>query len=377
MNREAATQALIESLKTRYPNRGFKIHPAVNFCFSHTAGGMGVVAQERIEKDDILLVIPESVRFSTSTVLATKAFKALTKKILQKCTQWDQMFDGQDFALAVAVMHVLSKKKKDSTDPFVLQAATWPSEEAMKESSMFYWDDSKVRSIWNQSILTSNFEKRRENIRQVFDGALFPLLKGDADNFIDSSLLGNGNSETRSTKDALWNTFVYAFSLVWSRAHASPDPELVPLVELLNGNSARVNQSEKQGKLVEKTVINVNMVRGKWPFLRGDMFRDDCNLPCSAVYANRDIEKAENLVIDYGELSPVSFMFKYGTIPENFLSHHNILAEVSLWCDPSLISTDHPLRIQCLRNNGYPLEELKSNKWVLCDLDADESLQNY
>lgn len=388
MEREAATQALIESVKTRFPLKGFKLHPALNFCFSHTAGGMGVIAQEIIAKEDVLLVIPESLRCSISSVLTTKEHKAMIKKLLQKCTQWDNMFEGKDFALAVAVMHILSRKSKEppgsvSQDPFVLQAATWPLEEAMKESSMFYWGVEDVKSIWNKNLLSSNFEKRRENVQQIFDGAVFPALKADADNFIDFSLEGNktdgvGAAESNSKKKALENTFVYAFSLVWSRAHGSPDPELVPLVELFNGNSERVNMSEKPGKLEDKTIINVKMVRGKWPFLRGHMFRDDCNLPCSAVYANRDIEKGEELIIDYGDLSPVSFMFKYGTIPETFLNNHNIQAEVSLWCDPALISMEYPLRTQCLRKNHFPLEALIAHECTLCDLDAeDNSLQRY
>jgi len=402
-NRETTTETLILSLQRRYPEKGFLIHPAVSFCFSHgtdadaDAGGMGVMARERIQKDDVLLVIPEAVRFSTPNVLLCtsrndkhnhQAMRAMNKKLLQTCSQWQNYFDPQEISLTVSVMHVLRRKSSphiySDEDPFVLQAATWPSEEDMKESSMFYWDASKVKEILNQSLLTSNFERRQKVLREIFDGAVLPLLKRDADNFIDSNLstlaAGSNNDDDdmngKSEETALWRTFLYAFSLVWSRTHGSPDPELIPLIELFNGNSDRVRNHPNRGSKKD-TIINVDLTRGMWPFMRGPMFRDDCNLACSAVYANRDIDKGEELIISYGDLSAGNFMLKYGAVPENLISHHDakIQMEVSLWCDPSLIPSLDPqdLRVQCLRNRGCPLEEFKSNKWCICDLNADES----
>lgn len=88
--RQDATNALIDSLKTRFPKRGFKVHPAVNFCFSQNGGGGGggggmiVVAKEPIAKDDILLVIPESIRCSVSSVLSKKEHKGNDQKIASK-----------------------------------------------------------------------------------------------------------------------------------------------------------------------------------------------------------------------------------------------------------------------------------------------------
>jgi len=367
--REDATQALVESLKERYPKRGFLIHPAVKFRFSHT-DGMNVVAQARIEKGETLLVIPEDARFSVSNVTTTDNLKSLHQDILKKCHE----HNPEDISLAVAIMYVLSKKGQgaptSSLEPFFLQADTWPSEEAMKESSIFYWDDCKVRNIWNKSGLTETFEGYRTIVRHVFDSALFPLLRDDADNFIDSSLLSNKNCNTITEKEALWNTFIYAHSLIWSRAHGSTHPELIPVVELLNGNSEIVNKQAKKGKLVGKTIINVKIAKGKWPFERWGVYRNDCNLSCSAVYATRDIEEGEELTISYGEESPLQFMFKYGVVPNDLLTHHDIKSDVSLWCCPSFIP-DHPKRVACLRKNGYPLEELKSNEAILCELEKD------
>jgi len=375
MDREDTTQALIESLQTRYPTRGFKIHPAISFSLNQSSDGIGCIAKDDIKQDEILLVIPNATRISTSNVMNTKELRNLSKNIERKCKQVNaQMIAPEDFALVVAVMHVLSKKQTEPTNPFVLQAFTWPSENEMKESSMFYWDESKIKEIWNRSLLDYEFTKRRENVRQIFEEAIFPLLKNDSDNFVDTSLASNTNA-LLSQKDALRNTFVYAFSLQWSRAHASPDTELVPLVELLNGNSSRVNQSEKPGKLVDKLVINVAMASGKWPFLEGSIFRDGCNLPCSAIYASRDLEKGEELFIDYGDLSPVSFVYQYGTLPANFISHHDIQTEVSVWCDPSLISTNH--RLECFRRHDFIVEELKSNSCILCNIGLEDYVDMY
>ena len=375
--REDTTQALIESLKERYPKRGFLIHPAVKFRFSHT-DGMNVVAQAPIEKGETLLVIPEDALFSVSNVMTTDNLKSLHKDILKKCHE----HHPEDISLAVAIMHVLSKKNKGQAaptssllEPFFLQAATWPPEEAMKESSLFYWDDCKVRNIWNKSGLTETFEGYHKIVRHVFDSVLFPLLRDDADNFIDSNLPSNNICETMTTKVALWNTFIYAYSLCWSRAHGSTNPGLVPVVELLNGNSEIVNQHAKKGKLVDKTIINVKIAKGAWPFGRWGVYKNECNLSCSAVYATRDIEEGEELIISYGEQSPLQFMVRYGVIPNDLLTHHNIKSDVSLWCCPSFIP-DHPKRVACLRKNGYPLEELKSNETILCELKKD-CLDNY
>ena len=109
--REGAIQALIDSVKARFPERGFEIHPAVHFCSSRDGGdgggGISVVAQERIAKDEILLVIPESIRCSVSGVLTTKEHKMMIKKLLQKCAQWPFMFDlHSEIELEKGVQHI-------------------------------------------------------------------------------------------------------------------------------------------------------------------------------------------------------------------------------------------------------------------------------
>ena len=392
VNRLAAIQALIDSLKDRYPEKGFLVNPNIRFCAAvddDNDGGIGMRAEQKIGKDDILLVIPQAVRFSTENIMNTKELKKIAKTIETKCAYLgvDQMVGPEEFSLTMTTMYILSKKQNNNnnstTDPFVLQAATWPSQDDMKVSSMFYWDDSKIKQIWNQSFLTTNFVRRRDNLRDVFERVIFPTLKNVANRFTDNSLSNDSSSKEeepcgQSERDSLWDTFLYAFSIVWSRAHGSDTtPELLPLVELLNGGSERICRSEKPGKLVDKPPINVDMAGGMWPFLRGRMYADECNLPCAAVYASREIEKGEALIISYGDISPLDFVIKYGALPMECLRHHDIQTEVTLWFDPSLISTNDPMRLKCLERSEYPAAKFKSNEYSICELLRAEELDNY
>ena len=378
---------------------------------------VSAVARDKIEEGEILLVVPEAVRFSRSSIAAAAAataaktsssdlnLKELIKKVIKTCSKHNDYFREQETALAVVVMFILAKKKKNQSsspkssqiDSFILQAATWPSEDDMKHSSIFYWDESKLKKIWNQSRIMDLFQAFLKNIQEVFDEALFSLLKNDADEFIDYTLPSNGNgrdengqstsliSETTtiSKKEALRNTFVYAFSLIYSRSHSGDsetNSELIPLVELFNGTSTRVDEHPtKIGKSgdAKKSIINVELARGKWPFMRGGMFIDECNLPCSAVFAKRPIKQGEELIIDYGELSPLQFVIKYGFVPEEFLTHHDIRAELSLWFDPSMLSNEHSsLRVESLRKHEYDLEKLLSNEDYLVYLE-ENMLEQY
>jgi len=96
--------------------------------------------------------------------------------------------------------------------------------------------------------------------------------------------------------------------VVDSRAHGTTEPALIPLVEMFNGGVEDDPQS-----------TNVALAKGKWPFLKGRAFRDDCNLPCSAVYALKDIRQGEPLILSYGQICPSEFVIKYGAIPQSVI----------------------------------------------------------
>mmetsp|Transcript_32764 Transcript_32764/g.49380 ORF Transcript_32764/g.49380 Transcript_32764/m.49380 type:complete len:538 (-) Transcript_32764:188-1801(-) len=350
MNRGDAVKALAESLKTTYPNGGFILSPSVEFSSAYGGRELSVVAKSRIKKDEVLFVIPRPVRLSANHVLASESLQVLHQLILKHCG-----FCASQVALAVAIMHVLSKKDKgadSSVDSFVLQAATWPSESCMKETSIFYWDDSKVRSVANQSGLYVTFERHISLMLRPSFEDVSKMLMQTPDIFIDSSLPSNQKLDNKLSKEALWNTFVYAFSLVWSRSHGTHDnPSIVPLLELCNGHSQIVKGDE----------INVEFASGNGSFLPGGRFVNEIDHPCSGVFANRDIAEGEELILSYGPVSPVQFMIKYGAVPETFLSYRDITSDITLFCDPSFIPED-PKRVKCLEKNyEFPLNDLKTN----------------
>mmetsp|Transcript_17530 Transcript_17530/g.24862 ORF Transcript_17530/g.24862 Transcript_17530/m.24862 type:complete len:563 (+) Transcript_17530:63-1751(+) len=357
-----ATELLIERLHADYPTRGFKISPSIDFVYQANAG-VSVVAKQSIKKNDILLVIPDAVRLYDKAVLPSSFVKKLRRKI-----EYQPYLTPSDYSLVVAIMKVLGRKayKDRNDDIFSRQASTWPSEPSIKDSNLFYWDVASVQKVWNRSGLFNFFEEVRANVDSTFNNIIYPILKNNLDDYIDESLPSNqGTATTR--KDKLYNTFLYSFALAYSRAHEGqdndgPNGELVPLAELFNGHSDKIDEPIKKGKKNnEKSVINVHMVSGKWPFLRGSVFRDDCNLPCSAVFAVRDIDEGEELIISYGDVSATGFAFKYGMIPMDLIKHHNIMSDVSIFPDPKLIPSDK-MRRKCLEKADFPLNELKHNK---------------
>ena len=95
--------------------------------------------------------------------------------------------------------------------------------------------------------------------------------------------------------------------------------------------------------------------------VRGDAFINQCNLACSSVYASRDIDAGEELIISFGDVTPTGFAAKYGEIPIDFLHHWDVVCDVQLWCPPKFIPTDK-LRIRCLEKSDYPLDILKQTK---------------
>lgn len=369
VDRLQATNLLIKRLHSDYPTKGFKISPNIDFV-TQSDDSLSVVAKQRISKDEILIVIPEAARLTTKAILSSSFMKQLKRDVAKKSQfqQYQQMLQPSDYSFAVAIMKVLGRKTSDGKEDFYVgQAHTWPSEQMMKDTSWFYWDVPSVQQIWNQSRMFHIFEELRANVDSTFNNIIYPiLLKNNPDDHIDESLPSNQDTAA-APKDKLYNTFLYSLAVLYSRSHEGYDEgddssgELVPIVELMNGHSDRIDEVIKKGKKSEKSVINVNIVLGKWPFIRGRMFRNDCNLPCSAVYAVRDIDEGEELIISYGDLSPTGFAFKYGCIPMDFIKHHNIMSDLSIFCDPNLIP-DCKMRIKCLEKEDFPLDELKSNK---------------
>lgn len=92
-----------------------------------------------------------------------------------------------------------------------------------------------------------------------------------------------------------------------------------------------------------------------------DAFINQCNLACSSVYASRDIDKGEELIVSFGDVTPTGFAAKYGEIPLDFLHHWDVVCDVQMWCPPKFIPTDK-LRMKCLEKSDYPLDILSQTK---------------
>ena len=107
------------------------------------------------------------------------------------------------------------------------------------------------------------FEELRANVDSTFNNIIYPiLLKNNPDDHIDESLPSNQDTAA-APKDKLYNTFLYSLAVLYSRSHEGYDEgddssgELVPIVELMNGHSDRIDEVIKKGKKSEKSVITV------------------------------------------------------------------------------------------------------------------------
>ena len=170
----------------------------------------------------------------------------------------------------------------------------------------------------------------RANVESTFSNIIYP----------HSSLPSNQDTAATTPKEKLRNTLLYALGLQYSRSHEGREEdessgEMVPIVELFNGHSDKIDEAIKKGG---ENVIIVGFVSAIWPLIRGSMYCNDCNLPCSCVFALRDIDEGEELILPYGDLSPTGFAFRYGFISMDFIKHHNIMSDNSIFCDPKLIS---------------------------------------
>lgn len=369
-NREQAVHPLINAIKQRYPDKGFFLSDAVQFVNHAERGGMCVIAKQAIKKDANIIVLSRDIFDMVSVELDAKLIKIIQNGINRnetaiassKIEMHRHLVPPHDHILAVAIMKILSRKRKqDTNDLKVLQAATWPSEQEMKDTSWFYWDNSDVRSVCRQSGFSLMHEQASYSVKSNFDNVIYPALKKSIRDYVDCTLPSNRELNADDSSTALWNTYIYALSLSWSRSHGTEGyPTLMPIIELFNGQSEIVDTSAK-GNKVDKRTINVEINRGFWPFIGGGNFINECNLPCSAVHATRDIEEGEELIISYGNLSPLEFAIKYGTIPKSFINHHDIESHVCLWMDPNLLPDD-PMRIKCLEQSSFMIDEFRTNQ---------------
>ena len=109
-DRLQATKLLIKRLHADYPKKGFKISPDIDFVVQSDSG-LRVVAKRQIQKDDILIVVPEAARLTASTILPSSFSKQLKRDIAKKSQfqEYQQMLNPSDYLLAVAIMKLLRR----------------------------------------------------------------------------------------------------------------------------------------------------------------------------------------------------------------------------------------------------------------------------
>ena len=424
--RDDAIQALIALLQMQYPEKGFLLNPSIQFESSSSSSSSSqgasvrVVARNSIRKNENLLVVPQSAMLrsnsldnndelksstrstspSPSTSTSAMDFQSLRQTLsesYENCQREGsndclERFTLGEIWMAIRIMYVLSSMNNSNSNSnstnntnnnnnnnkdghvddamMVLraQAATWPSEDDLKGSYFDYWEMEDVERIWGKkSALTLYFVEQKTTMARIFDLIVYRVLVpgmsseavGFGKNFIDSNLPSN-KKKRQMVEGALQNTFRYAMGLVFTRTHGASQHDsqfkIVPLVEMFNGDSGGIPHS----------TVNVDLASGKWPFLdnvgRGGVYRDDYNLPCTCVYATRDISAGEELIISYGtEMSVHDFMHKYGTVPMTLLDPTIMKCEVSLYTPPEFIPI-HTKRRQCLETVGFPLDKLKNDQ---------------
>lgn len=316
-----AVKALSTFVGAQYPERGFKLHPAVRFQ-ADEHGGVCVRATDDIAAGDILLVVPDAIGVACRSKTEKKGASErklpdgspLQHVLTTMGTLWRAREDEwlgiiglPDAQLAVLLMQ-LACDPLDDLDRHV--ATAWPSIEDVRSSMPLFWEAARLARIGGTQV-SRHVMLVQEEASRVFEQVVEPALSAPG-----GSSGAPLASYFRKDGASLRECFLFGFSLAYSRAHDS-DPSdssigiLRPLIDQINGLPG------------PHAVINVEVNRGKWPFIRGNLFRDECNLAVSAVAAKRAIRAGEELIIDYGEASTSMFMLRYGIVPRQLLSKPN------------------------------------------------------
>ena len=306
-DRAQAASTLCNFLSELHPDKGFLLHPSIKF--EEAAGDVSVKATAKMEKGEILLVMPESAMIAVSsaeckaihldggnrtmgTVLASidEAFHA----------QFDgglPMLESHNVSLAVLLMHVACQPESESLYEKI--ANTWPPLEAAKGLPI-NWDAAQIDRVKGTS-LPDAVKQLQADASEAFEKVVQPMIGRNAS--LAPSFTPNGHS--------LKEGFYHGIALALSRSHGdnrlrsstSNKGRLCPLADLFNG----VPEGHP--------AVNIALHRGKWPFLRGGRYRNDCDLNCTAVALTRDVEVGEELIYSYGDASTTGFCLKFGAVP--------------------------------------------------------------
>jgi hypothetical protein len=291
--RADAARALCDILRERYPLNGLKIHPALSFEVDE-GGGICIRTTAEVDVGEILLVVPEDVCISKQ--LAACSTSSMLSVLADVRRLWDASSIRRGYKhialsnveVVVCIMHVVCRADDDVQ---VRVVVVWPSMDELRDQQTVLWSNEKLESI--RGTCASRYISRlRDELHSIFEHVIEPAL-GKA------SIVEEGLFHREGT--TLRDLFYYAFGISYSRVHGDDDMNIKPLIDLFNGTNL--------------AGINVEVNTGKWPFLHGHIFRDDCNLNVSGVAATRPLRAGEDLIIEYGSLRTSFFFVKYGVVP--------------------------------------------------------------
>ena len=311
--RTDAMIALCESLRERYPQRGFKIHRALSFEVDG-GGGICIRTTADVAVGEILLVVPDDAGVSTrltacSTGLTLPTGTSMRRVLDDVARLWDArsrshnclIITLSDAQLAVLAMHVACRPINDL---HARVASAWPSMDDLRDQLPLLWTVDRLDRIRGTQA-SRLVERVRNEADAVFEHVIEPALGG-------ASLAELFRKKGATLRDS----FLFGFSISFSHAHDSSGDcsvgTLRPLIDAINGLPGP-----------HHAAINVEVNGGKWPFLRGNVFCDECNLNVSAVAATRPFQAGEELIIDYGACSTSAFLLRYGVVPRQLLPNGN------------------------------------------------------
>ena len=185
-----AIKALMAYVGTQYPQRGFKLHPAVRYQ-ADEHGGVCVRAADDIAAGEILLVVPDAIGVScrpTAGVPGATERKLpdgspLQRVLTRVATLWNAREDEwfgiiglPDAQLAVLLMHVACHPV-DGLDRHV--AAAWPLLEDVRSSLPLFWGAARLARI-DGTHPARSIGFVQEEASHVFEHVVEPALSAAA-----------------------------------------------------------------------------------------------------------------------------------------------------------------------------------------------------
>lgn len=375
-SRSDAARDLCRFLAAENQDAGFLLHPALQF--DETNGDVSVRATSRLERGDVLLVVPEDATISAAApwcrslpvgdCMMGDVLEAVEAGFEDAFPHGLEVLEAHNCTLAVLMMRV---SLRPSSALHERMAATWPSLTALQGAMPLTYSATALEGLHGTTV-SDALRAVRSDATLAFDAVVGPQLRaaGLAEHFTAG---GHG----------LFEAWLHALTLCLSRTHednssalrSSDVGKLTAVADLFNG----VPEGHP--------AVNIELKRGAWGALtRGAVVgavgagagRASADagthsaLLCTSVRLTRAVGAGEELVYSYGDFPTTAFVLKFGCVPLP-LEWPNLNDELSLSLPPTLVpAADDGQRRAALRVLGYSAEDLHVHS---CFFVADSELQ--